>query len=194
MDEAKRKARAEVEAYRERQRKEREARQRASESAETEIAREIQARRADEAKRAGIAADRARMWAEREERIAEQRRIEKQQAAAGGNTTVLVETPARRLAKRLRQRLGDDFNAVAAEIMSVNFKLFRLEVARIPQDERAEALYLERQARAAEIEAAALELPEPEDTEERDILRRHGFPVPVPSVARRQAELDAGIL
>ncbi len=175
VTEAKRRARAEVEGYRERMRLEREAKAAAEETAEQEIARAIQRRRDDEAARAEIQAERNRIYAEREARLEELRKAEHEKRLAGEPRLRIAEHPARRVAKMLRQSLGDDFEAVLADIRGVSFNQLKLELARIPDDERAAAMQREREAQAAARAAAAAELPEPEDAAEAEILARYGF-------------------
>lgn len=87
----------------------------------------------------------------------------------------VAETSARRAAKLLRRRLGNDFAAFAEDIKAIDPKLFRIEVARVLPDERDEALHREREARRATLMAAAAELPAPEDDTEAAILAKHGF-------------------
>lgn len=191
--EAKRRARAELEAYRARKRSDAEARAKAEQTAEEEIALTIQARRDAEAKRAELAAGRQRLYAEREAQIEARRQAEREQRLEADPRLRIAETPARRAAKVLRQRLGGDFDAFVSDLKLINFKLFTIELERIPADERAEAIHRQREELAARLAAEAATLPAPESEEEAAILRSHGFVVPV-SVAARRAELDAGAL
>ncbi|WP_018046196.1 hypothetical protein [Methylobacterium sp. 88A] len=188
--EAKALALAELEAHRERKRREREAKAAADITAEDEIARTILTRREEEAHQAAMRAERERHYARREAQIEANRQAERQAKLAADPRLLIAETPARRLAKLLRQRLGDDFEAFAADIQQTNFKLLQIEIRRIPDDERAQALHREREVIAAKLRAEAEKLPSPESEEERAILERHGFGLsPI-----RKAELDAGAL
>lgn len=187
---AKARALAELEAHRERKRQEREAKARADETAEDEIQRTILARREQEAKAAKASAELARFYAEREAQIEARRQAEREARLAADPRFRIAETPARRVAKILRQRLGDDFDGFVTDIRQINFKLFQIELARIPADERSEALHRQHQEIAAKLRAEAEKLPVPETDEERAILEKHGFPLS----ATRMAELDAGAL
>lgn len=188
--EAKARALAELEAHRERKRREREAKAAADQTAEDEIAREILARREEETRRAKRQAELAKHYAEREARLEANRQAERERKLTADPRLRIAETPARRLAKMLRQRLGDDFDAFAADLRLVNFSLLQAEIRRIPHDEQAEALHWNREEIAAMLFAEAETLPQPESDEERAILERHGFGLsPI-----RRAELDAGAL
>lgn len=176
IEQAKQRARAELEAHREKKRREREAKELAAQTADDEIAALVRARRAEEEHRAQIRAELDRCYAEREAKIAAERQAEQERKLAADPRRQIAEHPARRVAKLLRQRLGDDFEAVLADIRSVNFNQLKVELARIPDDERAEALHRQRQELAAKLAAEATTLPEPESEEEVAILRRHGFP------------------
>lgn len=113
-------------------------------------------------------------WAKRDAQLAAQAAAERE---AGGRRLgpSLAPTPARRVARLLRQRLGDEFSAFLTDLRGCDFRRFQAEIARIPHDELAERLHLEREAQAAAMTEAARTLPEPEDATEAEILARHGF-------------------
>jgi hypothetical protein len=190
ITEAKRLALEELHAYRERNRRDQEVRAAASESAEAEIARTISARREHEAATAKRLAALATFYAERDAAIEAERQAEKEARLAADPRLRIAETPARRLAKLLRRRLGDDFDAFAADLRQINFKLLQIEIARIPQDEQAEALHRQREEAATKLQVEAEKLPTLESEQEVAIFARHGFPLS----AIRRAELDAGAL
>jgi hypothetical protein len=187
VEQAKARARAEIEAHRDRKRREREAKARADLTAEEEIGAAIALRRQQEAEQAKVRAELDSFWARREAQLKAQREAEQ---AAGGYKLghSVAPTPAHRVARLLRQRLGDDFDALVADIRGCDFRQLQAEIARIPHDERAEALAREREAQAAALAEAARTMPEPEDTAESAILMRYGLS------AVRAAELDAGAL
>lgn len=188
IDQAKERARAEIEEYRDRKRREREAKARADQTAEDEIAAAIILRREHEAEQAEVRAQLDKFWANREAQIEAQRKAEQ---TAGGRrlSSSVAPTPARRVARLLRQRLGADFDAFLIDLRGCDFRQFQAEIARIPADEEAERLHREREARAAVMAEDARTLPEPEDAIERAIMDRFGF-----LTAVRTAELDAGAL
>lgn len=188
VEEAKQRARAEIEQYRERRRVEREARDRANESAEAEIERTIRQRREDEAKQAELRAALDRFWVKREADLAAQAAAERE-APRRIMGVGSAPPPARRVAQLLRKRLGDDFDSFVADIRGCDWRQLKIEIDRIPHDELAERLHREREAQAAEMAEAARTLPDPEDDVEAAIMDRHGF-----LTAVRAAELDAGAL
>lgn len=173
--EAKRRARAELEAYRERRRLERDAEARARETADEQIAREIRLERAAAAEKAEVDAELARLYARRDADLKAPAKREREAKLQADPRLRIAETPARRAAKLLRKRLGDDFDAFLADLKLTDLKLFRIELARIPADERAEALARQRDELAARLAAEAATLPTPEDDDEAAILARHGF-------------------
>lgn len=176
IEEARRLARAELDEYRERRRREREARTKANETAEEEIARAIHQRREDEARQAETSAAHARFMEKRYAEIEAMRAAERAGRASGDFRLGPVAPPvARRVAQLLRQRLGDDFNAIVADIRGCNWGSFQNEVERVLVDEECERKHRERQAREAAMGEAAKTLPTPESPEEEEILRRHGF-------------------
>lgn len=175
IEAAKQRARADLQDYRERKRLEREAKARANQTAEEEIAAAIEARRRDEAHRAEVNAERQRLYAERDAELEAQRKAEREQKLAADPRLRIAETPARRAAKVLRKRLGDDFDRFVSDLKVIDFRLFRIELDRIPGDERSEALAKQRAELKAQRLAEAATLPAPESEEELEILRRHGF-------------------
>ena len=177
VSEAKRRARAKLDEYRLRKQREREAKAAAEQSADEEIATLVRARRAEEEKRAEINAERQQMMAERQARLDADRKAEKEGKLTADPRLRIAATPARRVALKLRERMPDDveFQAFLTEIRGVNFKQIQIELARIPDDERAAEILRQREELAAKLKAEAATLPEPECPEEVAILQRHGF-------------------
>ena len=176
IEEAKRLARAELDEYRESRRREREARTKANETAEEEIARAIHQRREDEARQAETSAAHARFMEKRYAEIEAMRAAERAGRASGDFRVGPVAPPAaRRVAQLLRQRLGDDFNAIVADIRGCDWRSFQNEVERVLVDEECERKHREQQAREAAMAEAAKTLPDPEDAAEAALLAKHGF-------------------
>lgn len=192
VSEAKQRARAEIEAYRERRRKEREAREAAELTADQEIASAILARRQEEAKRAEIQAELQRFYAQRDTELEAQRQAERERKLNADPRSRIAETPARRAAKILRKRLGDDFDGFVVDLKSIDYRLLRIELERVPADERCEAQHRQYEELAAKLAAAAATLPVPENEAEAAILRNFGFATP--AMAARQIELEQGAL
>ncbi|MGW9821382.1 hypothetical protein ACUXK4_003965 [Methylorubrum extorquens] len=175
-EEAKRRALEELQGYRERRRLEREAKAKADETAEVEIERTILARREGEARQVEVRAAHARFMEEHCAKVEAMRAAERAGRASGDfRLSPVAPPPARRVARLLRQRLGDDFDSILADIKACDFRSFQREVERIPVDEECERKHREQQAREAAMAEAARTLPTPESPEEEEILRRHGF-------------------
>ncbi|CAO4172223.1 hypothetical protein [Methylorubrum extorquens] len=190
IEDAKQRARAEIEQYRERRRVDREARDRANESAEAEIQRAILARREEEVRQEEVRAAHARFMEAHHAKVEAMRAAERAGRASGDfRLGPAAPPPARHVARLLRQRLGADFDSIVAQIRACDWRSFQNEIARVPADEAAERLYREREAQAAALAEAAKTLPEPEDAAEAEILSRYGF-----TPEKRAAELDAGAL
>ena len=176
INEAKAAARAELLAHRERIAVERAAKARREQSAEEEIAHSIQARRADEAQKAERQAQWAAFMADRERKIAEaEAAYQEHRKSDPLRGKVNTNTPARRAAQLMRQRLGDDFGTFLSDLRLIDWKNFQNECARIPVDEHNEAVARQRAELVAQRRAEAATLPTPEDDDEREILARYGF-------------------
>ena len=188
IEQAKREALAELHGYRERLRIEREAKARADQTAEDEIAVAITRRREEAAKEEALRLAMKDFWAKREADLKAQAAAERE-APRRIMGVGSAPPPARRVVRLLRDRLGDDFPALVADIKACDFRQFQIEVARLPHDEQAERLNREREAQAAAMAAAAKTLPEPEDATEVAILAKHGFvpESPAPEAARTAA-------
>lgn len=193
VNEAKRLAKLELDAHRARVRAEQAAREAAAMTADMETAALVKARRAEEERRAETEAARQRLYARRDAQIEAERQADQERKLAINPSLRIANTPARRIAKTLRARLGDDFELFIADIRGVGWQEFKNALARIPDDERAEALHRRQEEMAARLQAEAANLPVPESPEEQAILARHGFPVS-PYMFARRAELDGGVL
>lgn len=175
IDARKRAAVAELREHQDRKRRDREARKAASMSADEEIARAIRARRAEEVRIAQVRAGLARALEQNEAAVAAAREDDRKKQEAGNPHLRMADPPARRVAKLLRQHLGDKFHALVREISSVDWESLKDEIRRIPIDEAAEAKFAAEQAMAARLADVAHTLPTPEDEHEAEILRKYGF-------------------
>lgn len=167
--EAKALARAEILAYREKNARERAAKVLADRSAEQEIAGEISVRRQREAELAAVRAERDRIYALREIEL------ERQRQAAPASRATIADSRERVAAKALRRLLGEDFNALLDAAKGMDWSLFRIEIRRVLDDERAEVIHQAQLAREAARLAEAAVVPEPEDAHELLILAHHGL-------------------
>ncbi|GLS42935.1 hypothetical protein [Methylobacterium brachythecii] len=187
--EAKQKALKEIERHRDKKRTVA-ALQRSEILADEEIEREILRQRDERARKALISAERDRIYAERAAALAALAETEARVGAADLQRFNTADSAERSLAKRLYGLIGPEILDLTDAIRNADPKLLAKEIGRVPQDIRDEAQARASAQRYAQIEAAALVIPETEDDTEEEILARYG----ISGIARRRAELDAGAL